>query len=96
MKVNERRLLRSILRAWTCCRCSVNNLLEEETRRLESDISHLPLMWGGALFLFLDTGSFEHACPRSFRPDLPNLALDEPLPERAANGAIMRVYGRKE
>eukprot|EP00972_Heterocapsa_arctica_P023471 3457509-Heterocapsa_arctica.AAC.1 len=53
-------------------------------------------MWGGALFLLLDTGSFEHACPRSFRPDLPLLALEEPLPARAANSALMRVYGRKK
>eukprot|EP00972_Heterocapsa_arctica_P112970 16434700-Heterocapsa_arctica.AAC.1 len=52
-------------------------------------------MWEGALFLLLDTGSFEHACPRFFRPDIPILPIDESMPARAANGAAMRVYGRK-
>eukprot|EP00972_Heterocapsa_arctica_P073239 10817040-Heterocapsa_arctica.AAC.1 len=89
MNVNQRRLLRDILRAWTCCRCSVNTMTEEEARRLEKEISHLPMMWGGALVLILDTGSFEHACPRSFRPDVPIKEMDEPLPARAANGHLM-------
>eukprot|EP00972_Heterocapsa_arctica_P110079 16209232-Heterocapsa_arctica.AAC.1 len=64
-------------------------------KQWEHVISHLPMLWAGALLLLLDTGSFEHACPRSFRPDLPLLPIDEALPARAANGAPMRVYGRK-
>eukprot|EP00972_Heterocapsa_arctica_P044208 6525855-Heterocapsa_arctica.AAC.1 len=71
-------------------------MTEEEARRLEKEISHLPMMCGGALFLLLDAGSFEHTCPRSFRPDIPIKEMDEPLPARTANGQLMKCYGRKE
>eukprot|EP00972_Heterocapsa_arctica_P030197 4447414-Heterocapsa_arctica.AAC.1 len=71
-------------------------MTKEEVQRIEKEISHLPMMWRGALFLLLDTGSFEHACPRSFRPDIPIVEMEGSLPARAANGQLMKCYGRKE
>eukprot|EP00972_Heterocapsa_arctica_P109585 16132689-Heterocapsa_arctica.AAC.1 len=71
-------------------------MTQKEVQRIEKELSHLPMTWGGALCLLLDTGSFEHACPRSSRPEIPTMEMEESLPARAANGQLMKCYGRKE
>ena len=43
----------------------------------------------------LDSGAYTHCCPPSFRPDIELLPPNSDLKLNAANGSLLKIYGRK-